>query len=184
MIIQSTSYSSLENSDPNSSSASVQENSKFFRILLFMKFLKILRLLRAFKLKRIFGKLEDYLQLSPFFNAILAFIRLCFLIIIIAHWFACGWHLLAQYEENSYPVTWLSIAGVDGDDWVTRYITSLYWAITTMITVGYGDITPITSPEKLYTVFFMLLACGVFGYTMSRIGTIFQSFEENSMEFK
>lgn len=162
----------------------VQQNSKLLKIFRFIKFLKILRLLRVIKLKKIFSKLEDYLQLSPAFNAILAFVRLCFLIICIAHWFACIWHLLAVYEENDYIDTWLKRAQLTNSDWDERYVTSLYWAITTMITVGYGDITPLTSPEKLYTIFCMLLACGVFGYTMNRIGNIFQGFEENSMEFK
>lgn len=136
------------------------------------------------KLKNIFAKLEEYLQLSPTFNAVLAFIRLCFLIIGIAHWFACIWHLLAVYEESDYIVTWLKQAGLSDADWSERYITSIYWAITTMITVGYGDITPLTPPEKLYAIACMLLACGVFGYTMNRIGNIFQSFEETSMEYK
>lgn len=169
----------------NSDESSVNKPpTQLFKLLRFVKFIKILRLLRAAKLRNIFIKLEDYLQLTPAFNAIMAFIRLCFLIIIIAHWFACIWHLLAIYEQGDYAITWLIVQGIDNEDWTVRYVTSLYWAITTMITVGYGDITPITLPERIYTIFCMLLACGVFGYTMSRIGTIFQSFEENSIEFK
>ena len=172
------------NSDNIDNLNTVQQNSKLLKIFRFIKFLKILRLLRVVKVRKIFAKIEDYMQLSPAFNAVLAFIRLCFLIICIAHWFACIWHLLAVYEDADYPITWLKQADLTNADWTERYVTSLYWAITTMITVGYGDITPLTSPEKLYTISCMLLACGVFGYTMNRIGNIFQSFEETSMEFK
>lgn len=175
---------SLAEADSVGNLEAVQQNSKILKIFRFIKFLKILRLLRVIKLKKIFAKLEDYLQLSPTFNAILAFVRLCFLIICIAHWFACIWHLLAVYEETDYMVTWLKQAKLEDSPWDERYVSSLYWAITTMITVGYGDITPLTSAEKLYTIFCMLLACGVFGYTMNRIGNIFQSFEETSLEFK
>ena len=53
-------------------------------------------------------------------------------------------------------------------DWYTRYISSIYWAVTTMITVGYGDITPINNDEKIFGVFTMLLACGIFGYTVKK----------------
>lgn len=42
-----------------------------------------------------------------------------------------------------------------------------------MITVGYGDIHPYTGIEQLYTIFAMILACGVFGYTMNSIMSIF-----------
>jgi hypothetical protein len=41
-----------------------------------------------------------------------------------------------------------------------------------MITVGYGDITPMTTYEKLFTIFMELLATGVFGYTINSIMAI------------
>lgn len=159
-------------------------NTPILKLIRFIGFLKILRLLRAFKLKKIFGKLEDYLQLSLTVNAILACIRLGFLMICIAHWFACLWHLIAVYESETNAHTWLKAAGIQDEEWNIRYIYSIYWAITTMVTVGYGDITPITPEEKLYAIFCMLLACGIFGYIMNRIGSIFSNFEENSMEYK
>lgn len=160
------------------------DTSTLFKVLRFAKFLKILRLLRALKLKKIFGKLEDYLQLSMTFNAILACMRLCFLMICIAHWFACIWHLIAVFETNDFPNTWLTVTNVENADWNIRYIYSIYWAITTMVTVGYGDVVPITPIEKVYAIICMLLACGIFGYIMNRIGSIFSSFEENSFEYK
>ena len=42
-----------------------------------------------------------------------------------------------------------------------------------MITVGYGDIVPKTSIEKLYVIFITLLSCVVFAYTVNTIGSIF-----------
>jgi hypothetical protein len=39
-----------------------------------------------------------------------------------------------------------------------------------MITVGYGDIVPKTSGERIFTIFIMILASGVFAYTMNSIG--------------
>ena len=53
-----------------------------------------------------------------------------------------------------------------------------------MITVGYGDITPITTLERIYCVVCMLLACAVFGYVMNRVGNIFSSLAQTSQEFK
>lgn len=41
-----------------------------------------------------------------------------------------------------------------------------------MITVGYGDIVPININEKIFGMFTMLLACGVFAYTMNTIATV------------
>lgn len=38
-----------------------------------------------------------------------------------------------------------------------------------MITVGYGDIVPISRYEKLYVIFMALISCGVFGYCIQNI---------------
>ena len=41
-----------------------------------------------------------------------------------------------------------------------------------MITVGYGDVLPANTYEKILCIFTMLIACGVFGYSLNVIGTI------------
>ena len=42
-----------------------------------------------------------------------------------------------------------------------------------MLTVGYGDVVPVTPLEKIYVIVMTLFACCVFGYTVNIIGTIF-----------
>jgi hypothetical protein len=46
----------------------------------------------------------------------------------------------------------------------------------TMITVGYGEITPKNNQETIVCIISMLLACGVFGYSFNAIGAIIQDF--------
>ena len=53
-----------------------------------------------------------------------------------------------------------------------------------MITVGYGDICPTTSYEKLYTIIVTILSCGMFGYSMNTIGAIFQEISKKEANFK
>jgi hypothetical protein len=47
-----------------------------------------------------------------------------------------------------------------------------------MITIGYGDIHPYTSPEMVVAILAMLLASGVFGYTMNSIMITFEKKHE------
>ena len=46
------------------------------------------------------------------------------------------------------------------------YIASLYWTVTTVTTVGYGDITPTAPAERVYAIICMVVGTGVFGYVI------------------
>lgn len=45
-----------------------------------------------------------------------------------------------------------------------------------MITVGYGDIAPITDYERIYVIFFTLITCIVYAYVVNTIGSLFAEF--------
>lgn len=53
-----------------------------------------------------------------------------------------------------------------------RYIASLYWAIITMITVGYGDIHPVNMYENLFVCIISVFCCFTFAYALNSIGSI------------
>ena len=63
--------------------------------------------------------------------------------------------------------TWVSTyddgSALDADAG-TQYLYSVYWALTTLTTVGYGDITPTNNLERLYSLFALLTGALVFGY--------------------
>lgn len=53
-----------------------------------------------------------------------------------------------------------------------EYLRAYYFTTVTMITVGYGDITPTNSLEYLLSILTMIIACGMFGYNLNTIGHI------------
>ena len=53
-----------------------------------------------------------------------------------------------------------------------------------MITLGYGDIVPVTTLEKIYVISITFISCGVFAYSVNTIGSIIQEITKKSTDFK
>ena len=52
---------------------------------------------------------------------------------------------------------------------VTDLVTALYYAMVTMSTVGYGDITPQTTEAKLFAVSIIVLGVAVFATSLTAV---------------
>jgi hypothetical protein len=87
---------------------------------------------------------------------------------------ACLWHFVsAQQSDKSTDInTWLIEKDLIDKDWHIKYLNSFHWSVTTMLTVGYGDITPKNKYEMLFNILAMLLGCVIFGYSLNEIGEI------------
>ncbi len=114
-----------------------------FQLLRLFKLGKVIQLLRIIRLREI--QYSNALTMFFFF----------FWIAHFAHWIACGW---------------LKIRGIDLSIGLTEnYIKSLYWTITTITTVGYGDITPLNSTQMIYAMLVEILGVGVYGYIIGKV---------------
>lgn len=75
-------------------------------------------------------------------------------------------------ETNSNNESWLDSKGITNAYWTTRYINAFYFSTITTLTVGYGDIVPVTNIERIFVIGMALVICGLFAYTISSIGNI------------
>ena len=79
---------------------------------------------------------------------------------MLIHLVACGWITLGS-----------GTAGADPDK-LFEYIKAVYWAFTTLSTVGYGDIVAKTSSQMLFAAFTQLIGVGVFGFVLSNVASL------------
>jgi hypothetical protein len=98
--------------------------------------------------------------------------KLILTIFIVAHICGCGFHFLVKQKVNT-DQNWVIKNNLENAKWLQRYVDCLYFSFTTMITVGFGDTVPCNIYEKLYVMVMMLISCGVFGYSINMIGSIF-----------
>jgi len=54
----------------------------------------------------------------------------------------------------------------------------------TMTTVGYGDITPQNSKEKLVTILMMCVSCAIFAWVMGYVGSVIAISDSSTKSLK
>jgi voltage-gated potassium channel len=59
-----------------------------------------------------------------------------------------------------------------------HYLRALYWTITTLATVGYGDITPVNAAQMLYAIMAMLFGVGLYGYGIGNVAHMLANIDQ------
>ena len=148
--LESDDTSGLTNADGKTKEidSSLASAPQLLRLLKIAKMLKMLKLMRVMKLKKLLGKFDEYI-VTDGMNLMVTFFQLTIGILIICHYIACAFFYFGLDEHRTNPnvIGWLENENLLDKDFVTQYITTMYWAFTTMSAVGYGDIHPVTRRE-------------------------------------
>eukprot|EP00741_Cyanophora_paradoxa_P016095 tig00000042_g15536.t1 len=67
------------------------------------------------------------------------------------------------------PHSWVVTHGLDKAHVSEQYLNCLYWVLTTLATVGYGDISPGSNREKAVTIFMFLVGATVFAFLIGAV---------------
>ena len=90
------------------------------------------------------------------------------------------WHWVAlPYGSES----WLKDNLELDDDLSTKYTTSFYWSMTTLSTVGYGDISATNGAEQRLTVVTELVGTTAFAYMAGTLSSIVMAAGLNEQEY-
>lgn len=119
---------------------------------------RLLALTRVLRLTRLFVLQRRWRVQTSFNPAVLRLVFFGFWIAVVAHWMASGWIALDGFES--------------GPPDLPPYQSALYWSITTLTTVGYGDITPIGVGQTYYTMVAMALGAAMYGYVIGNVASL------------
>ncbi|CAL5047102.1 unnamed protein product [Urochloa decumbens] len=126
-----------------------------------VRYLLWIRLTRAMKVTEFFWHLEKDIRVNYLFTRI---VKLIVVELYCTHTAACIFYYLATtLPESMEGYTWIgslrlgdySYAHFREIDLAKRYITSLYFAIVTMATVGYGDIHAVNIREMIFIMIYV-----------------------------
>ncbi|CAN9510673.1 unnamed protein product [Ophioblennius macclurei] len=160
--------------------------------------LKVVRLLR---LGRVARKLDHYIE----YGAAVLVLLVC-VFGLAAHWLACIWYSIGDYEvinEDTNSVrmdSWLYLLGETvgtpykfnasgsgrwegGPTKDSVYITSLYFTMTSLTSIGFGNIAPNTDGEKIFAVAMMMIGSLLYATIFGNVTTIFQQMYANTNRY-
>ncbi|XP_059470606.1 potassium voltage-gated channel subfamily H member 8 isoform X2 [Neocloeon triangulifer] len=141
--------------------------------------INLLKLTRLLRLLRVLQKMDRYSQYSAM---ILTLLMLSFS--LVAHWMACIWYVIAERErkfhEPDWNLGWLSqLAGrqkvaVEMLSQWDCYVTALYFTCSSLTSVGFGNVSANTLPEKVFSVCIMLIGALMHAVVFGNVTAIIQ----------
>jgi voltage-gated potassium channel len=136
----------------------------------------ILRLNVLLRLRRFFEAFKSWSSFHWVNSGILRLTRFLIIMLILMHLVSCAW--FSSSYSNSFPEdSWVALEGLQYAEPETQYIRSLYWTVTTMTTIGYGDITPHTNTEYGFVIVVMLLGATMYAYIIGNIASIISNID-------
>lgn len=130
---------------------------------------------KLFKVDGKFERLQDGIS-SKLLLGLLILMEIIIKEILIAHFLACAFYALSRYESRFHSEVWINSCYLETGKVSELYVTALYWSITTLATVGYGDIKAKTDSEFIFVIFSMVLACIIFGYVIGNLEEVIVNF--------
>ncbi|XP_055081470.1 potassium voltage-gated channel subfamily H member 8 [Periophthalmus magnuspinnatus] len=149
----------------------------------------LLKTVRLLRLLRLLQKMDRYSQHS---TVVLTLLMSMFA--LLAHWMACIWYIIGkmEMEANAYnwDIGWLhelgkrlespyySLGAVNGSSSGPSirsvYIASLYFTLSSLTSVGFGNVSANTDAEKIFSVCVMLIGALMHALVFGNVTAIIQ----------
>jgi len=166
------------------------ESASNLKVLRVVRLLRLAKLLRILRVGRVFRRWESSMAIDYMKVELFKFIGI---VLAIAHWLACAWHMVIVLEDNTSPPP----GSPDGPlNWVdnyafltnestnfSRYLASLYWSVATLSTLGYGDVVPSTDGERFFVVICTIIGSSIYAYMIGNVCGLISGMDAQNAHF-
>ncbi|CAD8096961.1 unnamed protein product [Paramecium primaurelia] len=142
--------------------ARISKVPKIYRVV------KMIKLARMFRLKEI-----QYVKVININIGNERFILAFLLLIFSCHVVGCIWFFVATLSEEE---DWIYFESHTFD----QYIISMYWAVQTVLTVGYGDIKFYSWSTRIFAIVWMLSSVYVFSFAVGSLASFLDRLDQNN----
>ncbi|XP_069815376.1 voltage-gated inwardly rectifying potassium channel KCNH2 isoform X2 [Dendropsophus ebraccatus] len=144
----------------------------------------LLKTARLLRLVRVARKLDRYSE----YGAAVLFLLMC-TFALIAHWLACIWYAIGHmehYDQDYRTIGWLYSLGTQimkpynnsntksGPSINDKYVTALYFTFSSLTSVGFGNVSPNTNSEKIFSICVMLIGSLMYASIFGNVSAIIQ----------
>uniref|UniRef100_A0A1D1ZXT6 Cyclic nucleotide-binding domain-containing protein n=2 Tax=Auxenochlorella protothecoides TaxID=3075 RepID=A0A1D1ZXT6_AUXPR len=155
-----------------------------------VRFLRVVKLIRKLLVNAVYAPLNQSSWMKWASSATFHYLfYIVYVIAVLVNFLGCMWNFTAGAQgfdntwANYYPpfvrsysedgMTALTADEVQHDvDQVWRYFVGTYWALTTIATVGFGDVTPATLVETIVVIIVEVIGIMFFGILLSTISEL------------
>ncbi|XP_031563949.1 potassium voltage-gated channel subfamily H member 6-like isoform X4 [Actinia tenebrosa] len=152
----------------------------------------LLKTARLLRLVRVARKLDHY---SEYGTAVLCLLMCSFA--LLAHWLACIWYAIGNLERSkkNNTIGWLDILAdqiqtpyndmipESGPDLESKYITALYFTLSSLTSVGFGNVSPNTNTEKIFSICVMLIGSLFYAAIFGNVAAIIARLYSNTARY-
>lgn len=173
-IIASIPFSMIEAyamESSNESGTSYNSIMKLMRLPRLYGLLRVSRILKLIKTYKSGGMLDSFQEFLGINMTKAKFIVFMLSLSLLVHIMGCIWYFCAKLQGFA-PDTWVGAYGIIDDSRITSYISSVYWTLTTLATIGYGDITPQNDLERIVCITWMIFGVGFYTYIIGSLSSL------------
>ena len=151
-------------------------NNKYFGLT----FLKIFKLFKTFTENKTLIQFNKFLDKNKFFYEWKGLLSILFITLSSLHFSACFFIFIGKNEFHG----WIVNNNLQNKSYFDIYVTSLYFQMTTLTTVGYGDISATNGFEIAYGIFILIIGTCVYSWTLTYISNYIKKNNEKYVDFE